>query len=329
LNARAAVESVGAALRWQRRGSLAALRDYGIVFAFIGLVIALSLASDVFLTRRNIFNVLYQAAPIGIMAAGGTLVFIARGFDLSVGAVSAMAGVVAATMAEHVGPWTALLLGVLTGLGFGIGNGLLVTVGRINPFIATLASSIIIRGIALAITGGWLISVTDPDFGVLGRGQVWGVRYPVFVWLGFVLFTGFLLSRTRFGRYMYAAGGNPEAARLSGVRVGVVRATTFAISGLSGGIAGVIFVSQIGTGQAGAQTGMEFIVITAIILGGTSLFGGEGAIWRSVLGALLYQLIGNGFNLMGVEPVYQRVFLGMIMLTAVGVDAWARRTRAS
>lgn len=329
MNARAAVESVGSAIRWDRRGSLAPLRDYGIVFAFIALAVTLSFTSDVFLTRRNIFNVLYQAAPIGIMAAGGTLVFIARGFDLSVAAVSAMAGVVAATMLDHVGIWPALLLGALSGLGFGIGNGLLVTVGRINPFIATLASSIIIRGLALAITGGFLVSVADPDFGVLGRGQLWGVRYPVFVWLGFVLITGFLLSRTRFGRYIYAAGGNPEAARLSGVRVGVVRATTFAISGMSGGIAGVIFVSQIGTGQAGAQTGMEFIVITAIILGGTSLFGGEGAIWRSVLGALLYQLIGNGFNLMGVEPVYQRVFLGTIMLTAVGVDAWARRTRGS
>jgi ribose transport system permease protein len=134
--------------------------------------------------------------------------------------------------------------------------------------------------------------------------------------------------RTRFGRYIYAAGGNAEAARLSGVRVGFVRGTTFAISGLSGGIAGIIFVSQIGTAQAEANAGIEFSVIAAVIIGGTSILGGEGAIWRSVLGTLLFQLIGNGFNLMNVEPVYQRVFLGVIMLVAVGVDAWARRTRA-
>jgi ribose transport system permease protein len=312
----------------ERRTSLSALRDYGIVFAFLTLFVTLSFASEFFLTEQNMLNILYQAAPIGIMAAGGTLVFIAGGFDLSVGAIAAMAGVVAATSADDIGAWPALALGVLVGLALGAGNGLLTTVGRINPFIATLASSIIIRGLALAITGGFLVSVDDPSFGTLGSGEVFGVRYPTLVWAAFALVTGFLLWRTRFGRYIYAAGGNAEAARLSGVRVGFVRGTTFAISGLSGGIAGIIFVSQIGTAQAEANAGIEFSVIAAVIIGGTSILGGEGAIWRSVLGTLLFQLIGNGFNLMNVEPVYQRVFLGVIMLVAVGVDAWARRTRA-
>jgi ribose transport system permease protein len=223
----------------------------------------------------------------------------------------------------------ALTLGALSGLGFGIFNGLLTTVGRINAFIATLASSIIIRGLALAITGGFLVSVDDPSFITLGLGEFLDVRYPVYAWLGFALFCGFLLWRTRFGRYVYACGGNAEAARLSGVRVGLVRGTTFAISGLSGGLAGIILASQVGTGQAEANPGIEFDAIAAIIIGGTSILGGEGAIWRSVLGALLFQLISNGFNLMNVQTVYQRVFLGAIMLLAVALDAWARRTRTA
>ena len=315
-------------IRGERKPSLSALRDYGIVFAFVALFVTLSIASDAFFTQANLLNVLYQAAPVGIMAAGGTLVFIAGGFDLSVGAIAAMSGVVAATAADELGAVMALTVGALTGLALGIGNGILTTLGRINAFIATLASSIIIRGIALAVTGGFLVSVDDPTFAVLGTSELAaGLRYPVLVWLAFALFCGFLLWRTRFGRYVYASGGNPEAARLSGVRVGLVRAATFAISGLSGGIAGVILTSQIGTGQAEANPGIEFDAIAAIIIGGTSILGGEGAIWRSVLGALMFQLIANGFNLMNVQPVYQRVFLGAIMLAAVGLDAWARRGR--
>jgi ribose transport system permease protein len=318
-----------AAKRRMPEVSLAGLRDYGIVVAFIALFITLAIASDVFLTKQNLLNILFQAAPVGIMACGGTLVFIAGGFDLSVGAIAAFAGVVAATTAADVGVTGALTLGALSGLGFGIFNGLLTTVGRINAFIATLASSIIIRGLALAITGGFLVSVDDPSFITLGLGEFLDVRYPVYAWLGFALFCGFLLWRTRFGRYVYACGGNAEAARLSGVRVGLVRGTTFAISGLSGGLAGIILASQVGTGQAEANPGIEFDAIAAIIIGGTSILGGEGAIWRSVLGALLFQLISNGFNLMNVQTVYQRVFLGAIMLLAVALDAWARRTRTA
>jgi ribose transport system permease protein len=318
-----------AAKRRVPKVSLAGLRDYGIVVAFIALFITLAFASDVFLTKQNLLNILFQAAPVGIMACGGTLVFIAGGFDLSVGAIAAFAGVVAATTAADVGVTGALTLGALSGLGFGIFNGLLTTVGRINAFIATLASSIIIRGLALAITGGFLVSVDDPSFITLGLGEFLDVRYPVYAWLGFALFCGFLLWRTRFGRYVYACGGNAEAARLSGVRVGLVRGTTFAISGLSGGLAGIILASQVGTGQAEANPGIEFDAIAAIIIGGTSILGGEGAIWRSVLGALLFQLISNGFNLMNVQTVYQRVFLGAIMLLAVALDAWARRTRTA
>jgi ribose transport system permease protein len=309
---------------------ISVIRDYGIVIAFLALFVTLSLASDVFLTRENMTNLAFQAAPIGIMACGGTLVFIAGGFDLSVGAISAFAGIIAAKAYSQtgLGLWPSLILGALTGLGFGIGNGVLVNVARVNAFIATLASSIIIRGLAIAVTGGFLVSIENEEFLKLGLGTAWDINYPIFVWIGFALFCGFLLWRTRFGRYVYAAGGNAEAARLSGVRVGLVRGITFAISGLSAGIAGVILVSEVSTAQADANPGIEFDAITAIVLGGTSILGGEGAIWRTVLGAFFLQMINNGFNLLNVTPVYQQVFKGAILLAAVSLDAWARRSRA-
>jgi ribose transport system permease protein len=313
-----------------RRIDLAVVREYGVLVAFIALFVTLSLSSDVFFTAQNMKNLAFQTAPVGIIAAGGTLVFIAGGFDLSVGAISGYAGITAAQAFNSTGAglWGSMVLGALVGLAFGIGNGLLVTVGRVNAFIATLATSIIINGLGQLVTSGNLVSVSADRFTTLGLGQSFGIGYPVFVWFGFALACGFLLSRTVLGRYIYAAGGNPEAARLSGVRVNVVRATTFAISGLSAGIAGVILVSEVQTAQWNANTGIEFDAITAIVLGGTSLLGGEGAIWRSVLGAFFLQMIGNGFNLLGTDPETQYVIKGVILAAAVSLDAWARRKRA-
>jgi ribose transport system permease protein len=321
---------IGAVARPLRHLQLSVVRDYGIVLAFVALFVILALSSDVFLTRDNLVNLAFQAAPIGIMACGGALVFMAGGFDLSVGAIAALSAVVAGTAFVDWGfpVWPAMALGALAGLGLGLGNGLLVTVARVNAFIATLAMNFIVYGLAVAITGGFLISIDSPDWETLGLGEVWGINYPILVWLGFALFCGFLLSRTAFGRYVYAVGGNAEAARLAGVRVGLVRAMTFAISGLSGGIAGVILSSEVATAQANADNlGNTFNAITAVVLGGISILGGEGAIWRAVLGAFFLVLIGNGFNLLDVQPVYQSVFTGAILLTAVALDSWARRTR--
>jgi ribose transport system permease protein len=323
-----AIPAAGAAT--PGRFNLAIVRDYGIVVAFVGLFITLSIASDVFLTWDNMVNLAFQAAPIGIMACGGALVFIAGGFDLSVGAVAAFSGVISAkAFAEWGLPiWPAFIIGALAGLGFGLGNGLLVTVARVNAFIATLASSIIIYGIAIAVTGGFLISIQQESWTKLGLGELFGINYPIYIWLAFALFCGFLLSRTTWGRYVYATGGNAEAARLSGVRVDVVKTSTFAISGLAGGIAGVIIVSQTSTAQADiGNAGYTFDAITAVVLGGVSILGGEGAIWRAVLGAFFLQMIRNGFNLLNVKPEYQNVFAGTILLAAVALDAWARRTR--
>jgi ribose transport system permease protein len=320
----------GRALDMARRINVAVIRDYGVVVAFVALFITLSVASKPFLTWSNIKNLAFQTAPVGIIAIGGTFVFIAGGFDLSVGAISGFGAIIAGKLflGAGMGVWAAMILGMLVGLGCGVGNGLLVTLGRVNAFIATLATSIIIYGLAQVITGGNLVSIDAPRWTRLGLGTFLGIGYPAFVWLGFALIGGFLLSRTNFGRYVYAAGGNAEAARLAGVRINVIRAITFAISGLAAGIAGVILFSEVGTAQWNANQGIEFDSITAIVLGGTSLLGGEGAIWRSVLGAFFLQMIGNGFDLLGTTPQWQYVIKGLILAAAVSLDAWARRRRS-
>ena len=312
-----------------RRINIAVIRDYGVVVAFVALFVTLSVTSNVFFTWSNMKNLAFQTAPLGIIAAGGTLVFIAGGFDLSVAAVAGFSAIIAGKvfLGTGIGLWGSLILGALAGLGCGIGNGLLITLGRVNAFIATLATSIIIYGFAQVITSGNLVSVQTERFTTLGLGTVWGVNYPIFIWIGFSLFCGFLLSRTIFGRYIYAVGGNAEAARLSGVRVNVIRTATFAISGLGAGIAGVILFTEVQTAQWNANSGIEFDAITAIILGGTSLLGGEGAIWRTVLGAFFLQMIGNGFDLLGTTPQWQYVIKGLILAGAVSLDAWARRRR--
>jgi ribose transport system permease protein len=305
---------------------IASVRDYGIVLSFAALFITLSFASDVFLSKTNMLNMLDQTAPVGIMAAGGTLVFIAGGFDLSVGALFAITTVIAARSVGHVGPEWALLFGALSGLAFGAVNGFLVNVARINAFIATLGSAIMIRGLALVLTGGLLITVTEPSYSNFGRGEWLGLKYGIWAWLVFALVLGFVLSRTTLGRYIYASGGNPEAARLSGIRVNMVRTITFVISGFSASLAGVLVGSRVATGQADAGIGIEFTVIAGIVIGGVSIFGGEGAIWRSVLGVLLLTMIGNGFNLMNVQPIYAQIFQGAVILLAVGIDSWSRKS---
>ncbi len=311
----------------ERRFGLHLFRDYGIVVAFLALFITLSIASDAFLTSTNLLNILNQNAPLAIIACGGTLVIIAGGFDLSVGAIFALSGVVAAKLANETDPVLGLTVGLLVGLICGIANGLIVTYIRVNTFIATLATGYIFRGIATLITSAFLITVTDPDFTYLGQYTFYDVDIAVWIFAAVAILLTVVLSKTAFGRYIYAVGGNTEAARLSGVRVNFVRAATFAISGLCAALAGLIAASKDATGQAQGGIGFELTAIAAIVVGGTSIAGGEGAVWRSVLGILLIAMIGNGFNLLNIDPFYQSLVQGLIILIAVGLDVWARASR--
>jgi ribose transport system permease protein len=318
----------------QPRTLRALLLDYGILIAFVILFVFLSIETQAFLTPRNQLNILDQAHQIGLLACAGTVVIIAGGFDLSTSAIFAMSGVVAAFVARDLGqveafaaiaPYLGWIAGIVVGTLFGLLNGVLVTVLRINTFVATLASGIVIRGVALIVTQAEQIRVSDTAFQGLARGSIGDANNTIFIWIGFAFILTFVLMRTKFGRYVFASGDNPEAARLSGINVNLIRTTTFCISGFAAGLAGVLQASKFMKAQNDAGQGIELIAIAAVVIGGTSITGGEGAIWRTVLGVLILRLISNGFNLINVSPFYQDVFQGLIILFAVALDAMRHR----
>jgi ribose transport system permease protein len=301
------------------------IREYGIVFVFLALFITLSLSSDRFFQKQNFFNILDQWSAIGLLACAATICIISGVFDLSAGAMVSVSAVVACKVAVGTTPWVGILAGVATGLGLGISNGLIVHFTRINSFIGTLATGIVFGGLAIIITGGNIVTVTDAQFGVLGQNDWLGLKFTGWTFIVFAVVSGIVLARSRFGRYVYAVGGNPESARLSGIRVGLIRGSCFALSGLAAGIAGVLLASRTASAQADLGRGMELTAISAAILGGTSIFGGEGAVWRAVLGVLLLAMIGNGFNLLGINTTYQAIVQGALILVAVAADQLLRR----
>lgn len=303
------------------------IRRFGVVLLFAALFITLIFASDSFLSFRNLLNILNQNAPLAIIAMAGTLVIISGGFDLSTGSIFAVAGVAAAWIGLNLeNEVLGILIGPLIGLGLGLVNGLVITGLKVHSFLATLATSLVYRGLAILITGGSLISLTGNEtFSALGRGRIWGINYVVFVLLAVFALLTFFLNRTVAGRHIFAVGGNPMAATLSGVRNARIQVLTFMLSGLAAGLAGVITVSRVATGSAQLGIGFELQAIAAIILGGTSIYGGEGAVWRSFTGVMLLALINNGFNILSVNPFYKDLTTGAIIVFAVALSAGKKR----
>ena len=203
---------------------------------------------------------------------------------------------------------------------------MIVTRFRINALIGTLAMSFVVGGIGAIATHGNLVVVFDhPDFQVFAATKILGITSAAWMMIVIAVAIAVLLSRTTFGRYVYATGGNAEAARLGGVRINTVRIATFALSGAAAALAGTIDASRVLSAQASAGSFLTFTVLTGIIVGGTSILGGEGSVQRTVVGCLFVALIANGFNLLGLDPFYQQITLGIILLVAVGTDAWSRR----
>jgi ribose transport system permease protein len=304
------------------------VRAAAIVIPFVVLFVALAVASPPFLTPTNLLNLFDQQSHILIIAAAGTLVLVAGGIDLSVGAVAALAAVVAATVTLAAGPMVGIAAGLAIGFGVGLANGVIVTVFRINPLIATLAMSFLVAGFASLVTGGNLLVLFEhAGFGVLSRSDILGVRSSTLIMVAVVLVLGFVLARATAGRYIYAVGGNAEAASLAGVPVRTVRLATFVISGGAAGLGGVLVASRTFSAQASSGQELAFTVLAGIVVGGTSIAGGEGAVWRTVIGVLFIALIGNGFNLLGLDPLYRQIALGAIILLAVGIDAALRSGR--
>jgi ribose transport system permease protein len=311
-----------------RTGGAAALRllqTYAVAVMIIVLMVLLTLSSDSFLTVQNLINILNQNTPLAIMAAAMTLVIICGGFDLSVGAIFAVASVTAAWLALNVHPYAGLAAAPLIGMALGVVNGLTITALNIHSFLATLATGLVFRGIAILITGGTLLPVRLDDFTWLGRGRIGVVFYAVIVLVVFAVALTLLLNRSTLGRKIFAVGGNEEAAILSGIRTRRIKIIAFSINGFAAGLAAAIATSRISLGQATAGAGMELEAIAAVIIGGTSIYGGQGAVWRSVAGVFMLALINNGFNILNADPFYKDLTTGLIIVAAVAISAAGRR----
>ncbi len=310
---------------WRRVRAALDYRRGGILIPFVALFIVLSATSAPFLTTGNLLNIVDQQASTLIPAAASTLVLVAGGIDLSIGAVYALAGVTAAHFALSTNPAVAIFLALLVGLAVGLLNGVVTTVFRVNALITTLATSYVVSGIAGLATGGNIVTdFTRPGFSAFALTSFLGVHTATWVTLFVVVVLAFLLARTTIGRYMYAAGGDAEAARIAGVRVNGVRILAFALSGVAAALGGAIDASRVLSAQSGSGATLAFTVLAGIVVGGTSILGGQGAIWRSVVGVLFIALVGNGFDLLGLNALYEQIVLGAFLVLAVGLDAWTR-----
>jgi putative xylitol transport system permease protein len=320
--------------RYSRVFELATLqriaREYGIYLAFVILVVALSFANKYFLTQGNISNVLLQTSINGVLAFGMTFVIITGGIDLSVGSVVALAGVVSASFATTMsvaaapgGPYpvfVALIVGVLVGVASGAIIGPIVARFNVPPFVATLGMLSAARGLTLIYAGGRPVPALTPQYRWIGTGNVFGVPAPVVIFAAVFLLSWFVLARTRFGRYVYAVGGNPRAAKTSGISVVRVRFAVYVISGGLAGIAGMLLAARTGSAVTQAGIGYELDAIAAAVIGGVSLSGGVGRVSGALIGALIMGVMNNGLDLMGIESYYQQVLKGMLIVGAVMLD---------
>lgn len=299
------------------------------LIALLSLSVALSLYDPNFRKIENLSNIGYQTAVIVTLAAGQTLVIIAGGIDLSVGSVLALVGVVTALILASEKPIPlAIGAGLLVGIGCGFVNGFLVTKGRIPPFIATLGMMGVARGLALVLSKAQNVFIPqEPKFEPfleLGTGRWFGIPTPFFIAAVVASLTEILLSLTRFGRHIYAVGGNREAARLSGVPVSRVLVIVFVLCGMTTAIGGIVETARLSVGQPTGGQLYELHAIAAAVIGGASLAGGRGSVLGTVLGALLMAVIRNGSDLLNIPYEWQQVILGALVVIAVLFDQWRR-----
>ena len=294
------------------------------VYALIALVVLcvlLTFLSPDFLTVNNIISIALQTAVIAIIAIGMTYVIITSGIDLSVGSVIALAGVVAAQLLTNgVNIVLAMLVGVIIGALFGLLNGLLITKGNLQPFIATLGTMMIARGLSLVLTDGLPVSGLPKSFTTLGNGRLLGIPIPVIFLIVIAIIAHFVLSKTVFGRYVYALGSNEEAARLSGVNTNLNKIYVYILSGVLAAIAGMILAARLVSAQPSAGTGYEMDAIASVVIGGASMAGGIGSITGTVIGAFTIGVLRNGLNLLNVSPFWQQIAIGIVILLAVYFD---------
>ncbi|MDO4632721.1 MAG: ribose ABC transporter permease [Eubacteriales bacterium] len=306
--------------------------NIGIIIALLAMCIFLVIyprTSSTFLTQKNIFNILRQNSTNLFLATGMTMVIILGGIELSVGSVIALSGCVAAICAVNLGlpEWVGFLAALGVGAAVGIFNGFVISMTDIPPFIVTLASMNITKGIALVLTGGAPIRCMTDVFKFPGAGYVFKVvPTPVVLMLIIFVIASLMINRTQLGRHMYAVGGNAQAAKFSGINVKKVKFIIYTYTGLMAGLAGIVTASRLYSGQPTAGDGAEMDAIAAVVVGGTSMSGGSGRIGGTLIGVLIIGVLNNGLNLMGVDSNWQYIVKGMVILLAVYVD-WIRSRR--
>jgi ribose transport system permease protein len=301
------------------------LQDYGVALAALLLVVIVATGNPAFLSPANINNMLSQWSPAGIMAIGMTLVILAGGFDLSISSGFAFCAVIAAIIGQQTSPILALLGSIAAGTVIGSINATLVSVFKINPFITTVGTGFVINGLSLVVTRNAAFIVSNPAFGILGAGRWHGIPYSGMLLILLFPIAGLVLSRSVYGHMIYAVGGNAEASKLSGIRADLIVASTYIFLGAGVGLAGFISASQLNSAQANLDPRILFDVLTIVIVGGTSLGGGVGSIWRTVVGLVIIATITNGFVLLDISPFYQDVIKGLIIVGALILDSMLRR----
>lgn len=313
------------------------LREAGVYYALLLLVVALTgvtaaLGRPSYLSPVNLINILYQTAPVAIMGVAMTVVLITGNFDLSVASVAALAAAVDILVIDHVGFWAAMALSLATAGGIGLLNGVMVEWVGINAFIVTLGTLTAIRGLVLVVTNGRSLMVGTPAaltaMTSFESGRAAGLPLPILYMAGFTLLIWGVLRFTTAGRRIYAAGGNPEAARLAGINVRGYKLGAFVLSALAAGFAGVLYASRFGAMNPTALQGEELTVIAAAILGGTSLFGGAGSVLKTVAGALVLYTLTNGFNVLNLGANYQGLIEGTVLIAAAAIYTVGGRRRA-
>ena len=320
-------ERAGGTLRERLSGVISQLAAAG---ALIVVFVFLSIASPVFLTADNLYNIGVQTSYTAVIAIGVTLVIITAGIDLSVGSVAALSGVVGVVLMAKAGVPVvlAILGGILVGAACGLVNGLLVSVAGLNPFIATLGMLSVARGMVYIPTNAKSVFGVPDSFRLLGQGVIGSIPIPIIVVAVVAVAGYFVLARTKLGRYAYAMGSNREAARLSGIPIRRYLTVVYVISGALAGFGGMIASSQVASGQPNFGIGLELDAIAAAVIGGASLFGGQGTVVGTLIGAFLIALIRNGSVLLDVNIYYQQVIIGVVIWIAVLWDQYRRRRLA-
>jgi ribose transport system permease protein len=309
-----------------RQNSATLLRTYGVLFALVLLVIAITAKDSTFLSATNLRNLSSQWAPAGVMAVGLTFVILVGELDLSFAANFSLCAIVAAYLGtQGEAPILCFLAAMVLGTLVGLGNGLLIVGAQVNSFIATLGTSFALTSVGQILTGNVPYTVNDPSFMTLGSGSWLTIPYATWILVGLLVIGGVVLARTIYGQAIYAVGGSSEVSRLTGIRVKPTIVSTFVISGFCAGVAGVISASQLGSAQGNLDPSILFDVITIVILGGTSLAGGFGAMWRTAVGLAIIASVANAFNLLDVNPNYQAIAKGTILVGALALESYGRR----